>query len=124
MHMAEEIHNAPVVVPRAILRSVMVNGTLGFAMMIVVLYCISDLDLALVEDPMYPIMSIFRQALGSVSGAAAMSSLIVVMSFSATTGVMASSSRIFWAFARDRGLPGWSFLEKVTVYLQCQPKWC
>lgn len=113
--MAEEIHNAPIVVPRAILRSVLVNGTLGFAMMIVVLYCISDLDLALAENPMYPIMWIFRQALGSVAGAAAMSSIIVVMSFSATTGVMASASRILWAFARDRGVPGWRYLEEVSL---------
>lgn len=84
-------------------------------MLITVLYCISDLELALLENPMYPIMSIFHQAVGSAAGAATMSSVIVVMSFSATTGVMASSSRILWAFARDRGLPGWKAMEKVHI---------
>ncbi|KAL5393597.1 hypothetical protein PMIN06_007449 [Paraphaeosphaeria minitans] len=113
MHMAEEIYNAPVVVPNAILQSIVINGAMGLAMMIVVLYCISDIDLALAENPMYPIMSIFRQALGSVSGAAVMSSVLVVMAFSATTGIMSSSSRIFWAFSRDHGLPGWRFIDKV-----------
>jgi amino acid transporter len=50
-----------------------------------------------------------------------MSSLIVVMSFTATTGVMASASRILWAFARDRGLPGWAFLERVRQRNRCFP---
>ncbi|KAF2000922.1 hypothetical protein P154DRAFT_545429 [Amniculicola lignicola CBS 123094] len=102
IHMAEEIHNATTMVPRSILLSVLINGCLGFAMMLATLYCMSDLDLALGENPMYSIMSISRQALNSVSGAAAMSSVIIGMSFSATTGVMVSA-----------GLPGWTYLQRV-----------
>lgn len=82
-----------------------VNGTLGFAMMVATLYSLGNIDVALAENPQYPFMSVFHHAVGSTAGATVMSSLVVIMSFSATTGCLASTSRIYWAFARDRGVP-------------------
>ncbi|KAI1335037.1 putative GABA permease [Xylariaceae sp. FL0016] len=114
IHMSEEIRNAAVVIPRSIMTGLAINGSLGFAMIIATLFCIGDIDTALAENPQYPFMAIFRRAVGSTAGAAVMSSIPVVMSFSATTGCIASASRIYWAFARDRGLPGWGFLKKVS----------
>lgn len=117
VHMAEEIHNAPVVLPKALLRSIALNGFMGFTTVIVVLYCISDLDRALAENPQYPVISIFHQALGSVSGAAAMASMLVIMAFSGTTNTLACASRVLWAFARDRGMPGWAVMERVCRHV-------
>lgn len=101
------------VVPRSLMTGLAINGTLGFAMMVATLYSIKDLALALAENPQYPFMSIFRHAVGSTAGATVMSVIILVMCFSATTGCLASASRISWAFARDRGLPGWNYLRIV-----------
>lgn len=80
------------------------------------LYCVAgtDIDAALAENPAYPFMAIFRTAVGSTAGATVMASVIVVMAFSATTGCLASTSRLYWAFARDRGLPGWKILMKTS----------
>ncbi|KAM0809433.1 putative Choline transport protein [Seiridium cardinale] len=114
IHMSEEIRNASVVIPRSLMTGLAINGTLGFAMLVATLYSIGDIDLALAENPQYPFMAIFRNAVGSTAGAAVMSSIIVVMSFSATTGCLASASRVYWAFARDRGLPGWRFLKRIS----------
>ncbi|KAI0397208.1 putative GABA permease [Xylariaceae sp. FL0594] len=114
IHMSEEIRNAAVVVPRSLMTGLTVNGTLGFAMMIATLYSLGDIDKALAENPQYPFMSIFKHAVGSTAGAAVMASIVVIMSFSATTGCLASTSRIYWAFARDRGLPGWHVLKKIS----------
>ncbi|KAI1445420.1 amino acid transporter [Annulohypoxylon stygium] len=114
IHMSEEIRNAAVVVPRSLLTSLLVNGTLGFGMLIATLYCMGDIDEALAQNPHYPFMSIFKNATGSTAGAAVMSSIVVVMAFSATTGCLASTSRVYFAFARDRGLPGWRTLKKVS----------
>ncbi|RYP69017.1 hypothetical protein DL771_006343 [Monosporascus sp. 5C6A] len=75
---------------------------------------IRDIDAALAENPHYPFMAIFRQAAGSRAGAAVMASIVIVMAFSATTGCLASTSRVYWAFARDRGLPGWNILRQVS----------
>lgn len=114
--MAEEIRNAAVVIPWSLLTGLAINGALGFSMLIVTLYCVaaSDIDAALAENPSYPFMAIFRTAVGSTAGAAAMASVIVVMAFSATTGCVASTSRLYWAFARDRGLPGWKILMRTS----------
>lgn len=114
IHMSEEIHNAATVVPWSILTGLLLNGTLGFAMMIATLYCMGDVEAAIAENPHYPFMAIFHNAVGSTAGAAVMSSIVLVMTFSATTGCLASTSRVYWAFARDRGIPGWRFLKKVS----------
>lgn len=83
-------------------------------MLIATLFCLGDIDAALAENPQYPFMAIFRQAAGSRAGAAVMASIVIIMSFSATTGCLASTSRVYWAFARDRGLPGWKVLRLVS----------
>ncbi|KAI0406972.1 putative GABA permease [Xylaria palmicola] len=114
IHMSEEIRNAAVVVPRSLITGLTINGTLGFAMMVATLYSLGNIDTAISENPQYPFMSIFSHAVGSTAGAAVMSGLVVVMSFSATTGCLASTSRIYWAFARDRALPGWHILKRIS----------
>ncbi|KAI0096098.1 amino acid/polyamine transporter I [Nemania sp. FL0031] len=113
IHMSEEIRNAPLVIPRSLLTGLMINGSLGFAMMVVTLYYIGDVDIALAENPIQPFMAIFDHALRSTAGAAVLSAIPVFMGFSAMTGIVASTSRVYWAFSRDRGLPGWRLLQRV-----------
>lgn len=91
-----------------------INGALGFGMVIATLFCMGDIDAALASNPSYPFMAVFQTAVGSVAGAAVMAAVVVVMSFSATTGCLASTSRLYWAFARDRGLPGWRMLMRTS----------
>ncbi|KAK5988393.1 Choline transport-like protein [Cladobotryum mycophilum] len=112
-HLSEEIHNPSVVVPRSIMMSIMINGTLGLAMNFAILFCMGDLQKALASPTGYPFMEIFYQATGSLGGTAAMTSIIIVMGGCAVVGVLASTSRLFWSFARDRGLPFWRTLSKV-----------
>ncbi|KAI0818235.1 amino acid/polyamine transporter I [Xylaria sp. FL0064] len=114
IHMSEEIRNASIVIPRSLLIGLMINGSLGFGMMIVTQYYMGDISAALAENPIFPFMAIFRNALRSTAAAAVLSSIPVVLGFSATTGVFASASRVYWAFARDRGLPGWEYLKRVN----------
>ncbi|KAI0440548.1 amino acid/polyamine transporter I [Xylaria telfairii] len=114
IHMAEEIRNAPLVIPRSLLTGLMINGSLGFAMIVVTLYYMGDINAALAENPILPFMAIFHHALHSTAAAAVLSSIPVVMAFSAMTGILASTSRVYWAFSRDRGLPGWRLLHKVN----------
>ncbi|KAJ6446454.1 GABA permease [Purpureocillium lavendulum] len=112
-HMSEEVHNAAVVVPQSIIMSMLINGTLGFAMNIAVMFCLGNLDDALNSRLPFAFMEIFLQATHSVAGAATMSSLVLVLAISATVGIYASTSRVFWSFARDRGLPFWQGLSKI-----------
>lgn len=47
--MSEEIENAALNVPRAIFITMILNGSTGFAMVLVVLFCIGDIDAVLVS---------------------------------------------------------------------------
>jgi choline transport protein len=111
--MSEEIRNAALVLPRSLLTGVTLNGTMGFAMIVAFLYYIGDIEQALAENPLYPFMAVLQHGIKSTAGAATISALIIVLSASTTTGVLAATSRIYWAFARDRGLPASRFLRKV-----------
>ena len=57
--MSEEIRNPSLVVPRSIMLSVVLNGTMGFAMVIALLFCLGDIDAALGTNTGYPYMEIF-----------------------------------------------------------------
>jgi amino acid transporter len=109
--MSEEIQNAPKVVPWSILVSVLMNGALGFAMLLAELFCLGDPSASLKQQ--FPFMNIFLQATNSVTGAAIMVSIIILLSLCTTIGLLASASRMLWSFSRDRGVPGWSFVSKV-----------
>ncbi len=111
--MSEEIQNASTVVPRSMITSVILNGVLGFGMLIAVLFCVGDIDSVLHTPTGYPFMQIFLRATNSIGASTLMATLVTVLSICATIGFLASSSRMTWAFARDRGLPGWRYLSKV-----------
>jgi len=113
IHMCEEIKNASVVVPRAMVWSIFINGILGFGMLLGVLFCIGDLDTILSTPTGFPFMAIFLQSTGSQSGALTMVSIVVILAVLATISWVASASRMLWSFARDRGVPGWQLISKV-----------
>lgn len=78
---AEEIKNAPFVIPLSIGVSTLLNGSLGFAMLIALLFCMpDDIPSILNSETYYPFMSIYTYAVGSKSGATAMVSLSNVVS--------------------------------------------
>ena len=113
--MCEEIKNASTIVPRSIMMSVAINGTLGFTMMIAIFYCIGDVNAALNTATDYPFMEIFVQATDSVAAAAILASLITIMQMCAVVANLASASRMHWSFCRDRAVPGWMFFSKVRM---------
>lgn len=111
--MCEEVRNPSLVVPRSIIISILINGSLGLSIIIAMAFCNSDIEAALASPSGYPFMEIFYQALGSRTGTTAMASIIIFMTLASVIGVIATTSRMFWAFARDRGLPFWRTLSKV-----------
>jgi amino acid transporter len=69
---AEEIQQASRVIPFSIWFSTLFNGVLGFAMMIAILFTLTDLDEASSLESTFPFMQIFVKALGSLKGASAL----------------------------------------------------
>ncbi|CAG7930851.1 unnamed protein product [Penicillium olsonii] len=115
VHMSEEITNASTAVPTSIMLSVLINGSMGFGMLLAMLFCSGDLEKALASPTGYPFMSIFYQATGSIAGTTVMASIVTTMGATTSVGMLASTSRQFWSFARDRGIPGWRVWSKVTT---------
>jgi len=100
-----------VTVPRTMIFSIALNGLQGLGMLIAALFCLGDLDTVLLSP--YPFMAIFKQAVRSAQGATAMAAIVTTLQICAVVSLVATASRMTWAFARDRGLPGWSYLSRV-----------
>lgn len=60
VHMAEEVANAPLNIPRAIVGAMLINGAVGFTMMLTLLFCLGDVDSVLNTATGYPFMQIFK----------------------------------------------------------------
>ena len=89
------------------------NGVLGFAALMAILFCVGDIERAEKSPTGYPFIEIFYQATNSAAGATAMVCVILALVFFATIGLIATASRMTWAFAHDNGLPGSRWLAMV-----------
>ncbi|KAK3716360.1 hypothetical protein LTR37_006510 [Vermiconidia calcicola] len=105
VHMSEEVRKARQAVPRAMFWTIALNGVLAYSIIIVILFCMGDLDTALSSG--FPIIEICRQATGSLRAATAMVCGLLIISLAVTLGSIASSSRLTWAWSRDGALPAW-----------------
>ncbi|KAL8712513.1 MAG: hypothetical protein Q9220_003361 [cf. Caloplaca sp. 1 TL-2023] len=95
--------------------SAILNGTLGFAMLLALLFCMpSDIESILDSKTYYPFMDIYKYAVGSTSGATAMVCVIIVTQFFACISVLATTSRMLWAFAREDGVPFARYIARVN----------
>ncbi|ORY02848.1 amino acid transporter-like protein [Clohesyomyces aquaticus] len=112
-HMAEEIQGASTVIPRSMIASTILNGALGLSMVIAALFCMGDIEETLTTPTGFPFMEVFRYATGTNKGATLMVSVVVAAFIFMIVGVLATASRMAWAFAREQGLPGSSVLVKV-----------
>ena len=110
--MSEEVKNASTNVARSMAASVIINGSLAFAILLAVLFTKVDIDS--VSKAQYPFIAILAQGTQSTGAALTMASLVAMLQFCACVGSLASSSRIIWSFARDRGLPYSSNLNSIN----------
>lgn len=72
---AEEVQEASIVVPRSMLASVALNGTLGFSMVIAALFCMGDVEATLETTTGFPYMEVFFNATSNKKGATLMVSI-------------------------------------------------
>ena len=113
-HMAEEVQNAAVNVPRAMFFTIFINGAMGFATYVFILYCFGNVQETLGAPYGLPFIQIFYNAMQSKDGTTAMISLLIAMYIFATFGFVAAASRQAWAFSRDNGLPLSRLFKRVS----------
>ncbi|KAJ5730284.1 amino acid transporter [Penicillium malachiteum] len=113
VHMAEEVANSSLVVPQSMLFAIVINGILGFAMMIAFLFTAGDLSAIVKSQATYPFMQIIQNSTGSQGAAIVLSTLMAVMSVCCGLGGISSGSRMLWAFSRERAIPGWRWVYQL-----------
>lgn len=114
-HLAEEVRKASTVVPRMMITTIILNGVLGFVMVITYCFCITDIVGQIVASTsVFPYVDVFYAATGSPGGTIAMVALMTALSICANLSVLAAASRQVWAFARDEGMPFSGWLRKIS----------
>jgi hypothetical protein len=94
--------------------AVVLNTILSLGFLITLLFCIGDVDAALSTPTGFPTIQILLQATNSKAGATIIFCMILLSTMIALFGVLASVSRLTWAFARDNGLPFSEFFAHVS----------
>lgn len=117
-HLAEEMPHAARNVPLAMVGSVIVNGVLGLGYCIMLLFCTGPLQELLSTPTGFPFMQIFINVTQSHAGATVLSIIITLIAVAATAAGITSTSRTFWAFARDKATPFSRYFSYVNAQSQ------
>ncbi|KAI7161529.1 amino acid transporter [Hortaea werneckii] len=112
-HLAEEVENAAVVVPQAMLWSYLVNAPLALVMALTIIFNIGPVENAI--QSAYPFVYMFETALQNTQATTAFTIVMLVLLAMVTVSVIASTSRQTFAFARDNGLPFSRWLKRVNI---------
>lgn len=100
--MSEELKDASVQLPKAMMWATVLNGVLGISMLITFCFCITNLDDILQSDSSFPVIQVILNATNSSAATLVLGTVLVVLLFFSTITTVASSSRQIWAFSRDQ----------------------
>ncbi|KAF2004153.1 amino acid transporter-like protein [Amniculicola lignicola CBS 123094] len=114
-HIAEECQDAQRVVPRAMMWSIGINGAMGFGILLAVLFCMGDPEEAVVSPTGFPFIDIFVYGTGSISGGTGLTAIVLSINIFSVTAVLATASRMLWAFSRENGLPFSNIIARVDT---------
>lgn len=98
------MNNPAISVPYCMLGSLAINGTMGFAFLLALLFCMGDLETTLNSPTGFPVIEIFRSTTNSRAASAAMTSFLILTAWLATIALLASAARMVWSLARDKGM--------------------
>lgn len=112
--MSEEIKDASLTLPRAMMWTVIINGSLGFIMLVTFCFCLGDVDTILSDSTVTPFVQTFLIATKSHAGTSVMTAILIILTIAGCITNVATASRQMFAFARDQGLPFSNFLAHVS----------
>ncbi|PPJ50565.1 hypothetical protein CBER1_06298 [Cercospora berteroae] len=114
VHMAEEVKDAGKTLPKAMLWSFGFNSVLGFIMAVTMCFTLGDVDSILASKTGFPFIEVFYNVTQSYAGASILTLILILTLTSSAIAEIATASRQLWSFARDRGMPGHTWLSHVT----------
>ncbi len=111
-HTAEETKAAAISVPKSIVRSVFWSAVFGWLLLSAIVIAIPDMDQAAAQGASVFFWTADHSLPAGIKNAVYV--IILVSQFLCGLATVTSASRMIFAFARDRGLPGSVFLKKVS----------
>ena len=110
-HTAEETRGAAVAAAQGVWRSVFYSSIIGWALLLSFLFAVPDA--AVVTDAAGFVGAIFTEALDSWAAKLVFIIATVGQLFCGAAG-LTSASRTWYAFSRDRAIPGWAIFRRVN----------
>ena len=110
-HTAEETRGAAKAAAQGVWRSVFFSALIGWIVLLGFLFAANDVDA--VNDGAGTVFAIFESALDSWAAKLVILIATVGQLFCGAAG-LTSASRTWYAFSRDRGMPGWSLFRRVN----------
>lgn len=117
-HLAEELPRPSRNVPIAMVGSVVANGILGLGCCIVLLFSLGSLEDLLESATGFPFMQLFLNATQNKAGATVLILPVSLIAVAANAAGCTSTSRTYWALARDNGTPFSGYFSHVHSFLQ------
>ncbi|KAI6796399.1 amino acid permease [Hortaea werneckii] len=115
VHLAEETRDASRSVPRMMVGTVLLNGAMGFVMIITFGFCITDLEAVVSSESPFPFVDVFLSATGSRAGTVCMTLIPIILSVCTSLNAIAAASRQAWALGRDQALPFSLWFRKIVT---------
>jgi amino acid transporter len=110
-HTAEETHNAAISAAQGVWRSVFFSALIGWLVLLAFLFAANDVKA--VNDAAGFVGEIFTTALDPWAAKLVLLIATVGQIFCVAAG-LTSASRTWYAFSRDRGMPGWALFRRVN----------
>lgn len=105
-------------VPIAMVGSVAINGLMGLGYCIILLYSLGNLDDLLASPTGFPFMQLYLNVTGNAAGATILILIVCFTAVAANAAGCTSTSRTYWAFARDSATPYSNYFAHVHPTLQ------
>lgn len=98
--MTEEMPSPSLDTPRAMIYAILVGGVTGIAFILVILFCLTDIDAVLNTSTNMPITALIHQATGSRAAAVVLTVMLAVCFINGTNGCVTSASRLLFAMGQ------------------------
>ncbi|QDS70803.1 hypothetical protein FKW77_004595 [Venturia effusa] len=113
-HLAEEIPNPRVNIPKAIAAQMATGLLTAFFYLIAIFYAISDFDALLANPYSFPLAELYLQATGSKGGSLGLLIAIFLPTVCTLIGCYITSGRMLWTLARDEATPFPNFIGRIS----------
>lgn len=89
---AEGVQNASMIVPWCMICTILLNRTLGFAIILAFCFCAGELEIAMTSPTGYDFIEVFHNATNLYAAASVMTAALITCVICASFGFLAASS--------------------------------